>query len=270
MPQMLSSGKHRSAGVSFERMKAAIPILKHRIAELRGIDVDKIHERGEARLDALEQKIDRTLEDIFGCDTMEYHLHRVLLDTASKSILYPTTIDQIREGYKKGIELAIENLDKIIKLLEEKVGDLAMADSIYGSALRAFHDLDIHPEVLTAVSDLLENGYYQKAIEAASNALDSLVKHRSGIHELEGAELMQHVFNEKDPVLQFNKRETESERNNQQGMMCLYSGVILALGNPGNNEFIGNDPEKALELIAFISLLAKALDKSQRNKQISP
>ena len=93
MAQRLSSGKHQSAGVSFEHMKAAIPILKQRIAELRVIDVDTVHERGEARLDDLEQKIDTTLEDIFGYDTMEYHLHRVLLDTASRSILYPTPIN---------------------------------------------------------------------------------------------------------------------------------------------------------------------------------
>ena len=163
---------------------------------------------------------------------------------------------------KRGIELATANLNKIIRLLEEKVGDMAMTESVYGCALRAFHDLDIHPVVLHTVSDSLENGYYQQAVEEACKALGDLVKNRSGNHELEGAELMKHVFNEKDPLLLFNKSETESERGKQQGMMHLYSGVMLALGNPGSPEFIENDPEKAMEFIAFISLLAKFLDKA--------
>lgn len=270
MAQRLSPRKPRFANVSLEHMKAAIPILKQRITELRGIDVNAIHEHGEARLDALEQKIDSTLEDIFGCDTIEYHLHRVLLDTASKSILFPAPMNEIREGYKRGIELATANLNKIIKLLEEKVGDMAMAESAYGSALRASHELDIHPEVLSAVSDLLEKGYYQQAVEGACIVLDNLVKKRSGKHELGGAELMQHVFNEDNPILQFNKRENKSERIKQNGMMCLYSGAMLALRNPGTHEFIEDDPEKALEFIAFISLLAKSLDKAELNAQVVP
>jgi len=250
-------------------MTAAVPILKQRISELRAIDEDTIQEHGEARLDALEQKIDSTLEDIFGYDTIEYHLHRVLLDTASKSILYPTPMDEIREGYKRGIELATANLNKIIKLLEEKIGDMALAESAYGSALRAFRELDIHPEVLRAVSKLLEDGYYSHAVEEACKTLDKLVKVRSGKQDLGGAELMQFVFGDKNPILQFNKRESESEQSEQQGMMFLYSGAMLALGNPKAHDFIEDDPEKALEHIAFISLLAKSLDKAELIEKVA-
>jgi len=263
MVQRLPAREPQSANISLEQMKAAIPILKQRIAELIAIDVDTIQKHGEARLDALEQKIDSTLEDIFGHDTIQYHLHRVLLDTASKSILYPSPTPEIREGYKRGIELATDNLNKIIKLLEEKIGNTAMAKSAYGSALRASHELDIHPEVLRAVSKLLEKGYYSDAVEEACKALDNLVQVRSGKQDLCGAELMQFVFGHQNPVLQFNKRESESERSEQQGMMFLYSGAMLALGNPKAHDFIEDDPEKALEYIAFISLLAKSLDKAE-------
>lgn len=269
MAQRLPPREPRFANVSLEHMKATIPILKQRIAELRAIDVDAIQEHGEARLEDLEQKIDSTLEDIFGYDTIEYHLHRVLLDTASKSILYPTPMHETREGYKRGIELATSNLNKIIKLLEEKIGDMAMAESAYGSALRAFHELDIHSEVLRAVSKSLEDGYYSHAVEEACKALDNLVKIRSGKHDLGGAELMQFVFGDKNPILQFNKRESESERSEQQGMMFLYSGAMLALRNPKAHEFIEDNPEKALEYIAFISLLSKSLDNAELIEQVA-
>lgn len=270
MTHGLASSELQSSNLSLEQMKSAVPILKQRISELQSIDLDGIQKHGEIRLDALEKSIDSTLDEIFGHDTIEYHLHRVLLDTASKSLLYPTPLNEIREGYKRGIELAINNISKIINLLEDKIGDLAMSKSAYGSALRAFHNLDIHPEVLRAVSDSLENGYYQQAVEEACKALDGLVKNRSGNHELGRHELMQHVFNENEPILQFNKRGTEIEHSKQKGMMYLYAGVMLVTGNPGEGrEFIEDDPEKAMEFISFISLLAKTLDIAEPNNKAS-
>lgn len=263
MSQGLPSSEMQYSNISLEQMRAAIPILKKRISELRSIDVDTIHERGEIRLDTIEKSIDSTIEDIFGNDTLEYHFHRILLDTASKSLLYPTPLNDIREGYKRGITLAIDNINKIIKLLEERIGDLAFSKSAYGSALRAFHDLDIHPEVLCAVSDLLENGYYSRAVEEACKKLDDLVKTRSGIYDLDGAELMQFVFSETDPILLFDEQVSKAKREKQQGMMFLYSGAMLALRRRKSQEFIEEDPEKALEYIAFISLLAKMLDKAE-------
>ncbi len=47
-------------------------------------------------------------------------------------------------------------------------------------------------------------------------------------------------------------------------MMFLYSGAMLALRNPRAHELIEDDPDMALEYIAFISLLAKSLDKAER------
>jgi len=264
MARGLTPKEPQSANLSPEHMKAAIPILKQRIAELRAIDVDTIQECGNEQFDALEKNIDSTLVDIFGYDTIEYHLHRVLLDTASKSILYPTPIHEIREGYRRGIELATSNLNAIIGLLEDEIGDMAMAESAYGSALRAFRELDIHPKVQFAVSKLLEDGHYSHAVEEACKVLEDLVKLQSGKLDFGGSELMQLVFNVKNPILQFNNLGTESEQSEQQGMMFLYSGAMLALRNPGGHKYIEDNPEKALEYIAFISLLAKTLDKAER------
>ena len=49
------------ANLSPNQMKEAIPILKRRISELQEIDTETIQNRGEARFDALEQKIDSAL-----------------------------------------------------------------------------------------------------------------------------------------------------------------------------------------------------------------
>jgi len=52
-------------------MKAAIPKLMRRVGELEAINIETLQERGEPRFEALEQKIDSTLVDIFGRDMVE-------------------------------------------------------------------------------------------------------------------------------------------------------------------------------------------------------
>jgi uncharacterized protein (TIGR02391 family) len=87
---------------------------------------------------------------------------------------------------------------------------------------------------------------------------------RSGRDDLGGTELMQVVFSPKAPVLRFNDLSTETDRSEQQGMMFLFAGAMLALRNPRAHELIEDDPEQALEYMGFLSMLAKSLDRSKR------
>jgi uncharacterized protein (TIGR02391 family) len=176
--------------------------------------------------------------------------------------VYETPLHEVREGYKQAIDLAISNLTTIVELFEEKIGDLG--ETSIGRALRAFGELEIQPEIERAVGKLFRDGHYANAVEDACKVLDSLVKIRSGKYDLSGTELMQTVFSPKKPVLKFNELQTETDQSEQHGMMFLYAGAMLALRNPKAHEIIEDDPEKALEYIAFLSLLAKSLDKAKR------
>ena len=263
MARRSKSEQPQAANLTPEQMKTAIPKLKRRIAELEEIDVNTIQEGGEPRFEALEQKIDSTLADIFGNYTIEYRRFSIgTLDTASFNMMYETPLHEVREGYKRGIEQAVSKLRTIIELFEEKIGDLG--DSREGRALKAFGELDIHPEIERAVAKLFRDGHYANAVEDACKVLDGLVKVRSGRHDISGTELMQNVFSPKNPVLKFNDLQTETDKSEQQGMMFLYAGAMLVLRNPRAHQIIEDDPEKAFEYIAFLSLLAKSLDKAQR------
>ena len=44
--------------------------------------------------------------------------------------------------------------------------------------------------------------------------------------------------------------------------MMMFSGAVAGLRNPRAHSFIEDDPERALEFIAFVSLLAKLLDEA--------
>ena len=173
-----------------------------------------------------------------------------------------TPLEEVREGYSRGIENAVSSLTTIIELFEEKIGGLG--DNKEGRAVRAFGELAIHPEIERAVAKLFRDGHYANAVEDACKVLEGLVKMRSGKDDVSGTELMQSVFSPKNPILKFNDLQTESDKSEQQGMMFLYAGVMLALRNPRAHKIIQDHPEQALEYIAFLSLLAKSLDKAQR------
>lgn len=251
------------ANLTPEQMKRAIPILKRRIAELEEIDINTIQERGEPRFEALDKKIDSTLVDIFGNNTVEYNRFRIdSLDTTGFYIMEEPTLHAVREGYKRGVQQAVSTLKTIIEWFEEKVDDLG--ESPDGRALKAFGALNIHPEIARAVTKLFKDGHYANAVEDACKILDALVKLRSGKNDVSGTELMQIVFSVKNPILKFNDLQTESDKSEQQGMMFLFAGAMLAFRNPRAHQIIEDNPETALEYIAFLSLLAKSLDKTER------
>jgi uncharacterized protein (TIGR02391 family) len=130
-------------------------------------------------------------------------------------------------------------------------------------ALRAYEGLELHSEIARAASDLYRNGHYANAVEASVKALNALVRLRSGL-EIDGASLMEQAFSPNKPVLQFNDLSDKSDHDEQKGFMMMFSGAVSGLRNPRAHGFIHDDPERALEFIAFVSLLAKLLDEAKR------
>jgi len=253
----------RSAILSADQMQTAIRKLERRITEVNAIDVSTIQDRQDPRFGALGDKIDDTLVETFGADSIEYNRYRYIqFDTATSNYVHDTPLAEFREGYKRGIENAVLSLQTIIDLLKEKLQDSGATPQ--GRAIRAFAGLDLHPEIERAASVLFRDGHYANAVEDACKMLDAFVKMRSGRSDRSGTELMQEVFSAKNLVLKFNGLQTDTDRSEQQGMMFLFAGAMLALRNPRAHELMKDDPEQALEYIAFLSMLAKSLDRATK------
>jgi uncharacterized protein (TIGR02391 family) len=71
------------------------------------------------------------------------------------------------------------------------------------------------------------------------------------------------AFNPTAPVLKFNALSTQSDKDEQKGFTMMFSGAVAGLRNPRAHEFIKDDPERALEFIAYVSLLAKLLEGAE-------
>lgn len=118
------------ANLATQQMRAAIPKLQRRIAELNSVDLTTVRGRGEPQFDSLIQKIDDTLIDIFGNSSAEYRRYNIdSLDTASFSFFgEDTSHHEIIEGYRRGIEQAVSTLQTIIELFQEKLADSVESD----------------------------------------------------------------------------------------------------------------------------------------------
>jgi hypothetical protein len=66
------------ANLTTQQMKEAIPRLERRLGELEAVEIDRLDGRKETELDALHRKLEETLMDIFGADTIEYRRYGVV------------------------------------------------------------------------------------------------------------------------------------------------------------------------------------------------
>lgn len=249
------------ANLNLTEVREAIPKLKKRIQDLDNFDVSSLTDRYDPRIEALEDKIDDTLVTIFGENTIEYQRYSISSLDHAPHIMGGIPLHEAKEGIRKGIESAKVKLKSIIETLEEKLEQ--DGESPKSIANRLFKEIDLHTELQRAVWKLFEDGHYANAIENGCKVLEAFVKMRSGKHDLHGTDLMQNVFSPKNPALKFNELKSDSEFSEQQGMMFLYSGLMLALRNPRAHGIIEDRPDTAIEILSFINFLMKSLDKTQ-------
>jgi uncharacterized protein (TIGR02391 family) len=120
----------------------------------------------------------------------------------------------------------------------------------------------LHPKIAEAVGDLMANGHPWEAVFAACKSLILHVKECSGRHDLDGVPLMRQVFSRNKPILRFNALQSTTDNDEQEGMMHLYEGVIMALRNPGGHSFPTGPSSRASQYLQLISMLAERADEA--------
>jgi uncharacterized protein (TIGR02391 family) len=258
----LSAGELRAATARFRR----------RIAELTEFDPDKLgtqsNQRSDPEVIALSAAIDEALSKAFGYRTPAYKRYQsaVTLDTTARNYAHPVSHHEIVQGIHTGKTRAVVLLNQALSTLEERLLDLGEQPEEATAAakvLRAYEGLDLHPEIARAANQLYRDGHYSNAIEDAVKALNDLVRLRSGTGA-DGTSLMETVFSPNKPVLRFNELKDQTDKDEQKGFMMMFSGAVAGLRNPRAHRLIKDDAERALEFIAYISLLAKLLDGAKK------
>lgn len=256
--------ERQPAQISFESMKMAIPKINRRIAELKSLNVQTLQSGSDPQLMALTQKIDALLIDLFGNNTHEYFKYHPYAELRVMSLLIGgEDIGKTRRWAQEHIERAATMLETIKESFAESLEDAGISGTSV-KAIKAYEGLELHPTIASAVSPLFRDGHYANAIEDAVKSLNDIVRIKTRIDD-DGVSLMNRTFSPKKPVLQFNPLSDECDRNEQKGFMEWFTGTVTGLRNPRAHKIIKDDPEMALEFIAFISLLAKLVDKATVN-----
>lgn len=265
MPRTPKRAEPQSANLSLQQMELAIPKIDRRLVDLDTLDVNSVNDRSDSRINALEAQLDSLLVSIFGHGTVEYERYKwtvTKLDTASVNMFYGTPLDEVRDGLRQGIANSKAQLEAIKAGFLEELSDAGRTTT--GKTLKAYEGLELHPAIERAAGKLFRDGHYANAVEDSVKALNALVRMNSGIDDKDGTALMEHVFSPKNPVLKFNSLSDSSEIDEQRGFMMMFSGAVAGLRNPRAHKIIKDDPEMALEFIAFISLLAKLADRTTK------
>ena len=182
------------ASLSPAEIRSAIPKLQRRVAELSAIKVADLTDAdfGDLLHD-LETRIDDTLVQVFGHDTVDYH--RYTISTLDETPIFVgggfQSIEERRPNITRGIASAISTLRSAISVLSERLED--SGETAASRAMTAYKGLDLHNEIARAASTLYHGGHYAHAVEDSVKALNGLVRLRSGL-ENDGVPLMQQAL----------------------------------------------------------------------------
>tara|TARA_R110000737_G_scaffold248191_2_gene258202 strand:+ start:832 stop:1626 length:795 start_codon:yes stop_codon:yes gene_type:complete len=253
---------NKSAVLSDAQVRSAIPKIEARLNEIKALNCSEIAAANDgSELDRVAQKANSTLRSIFGENSIEYHENEVSLrpSFAIVALGSDTSIRGNIRSVERKIREAITSFSTLIEILQEQVN--GVGDNLNDRVIRSYEGLDLHPEIARAASKLYKDGHYSSAVEHSVKALNGLVRLRSGL-EHDGSTLMERAFNPSNPAIRFNALADQSDKDEQKGFMMMFSGAVAGLRNPRAHSFIEDDPERALEFIAFVSLLAKLLDEA--------
>lgn len=174
------------------------------------------------------------------------------------------------EGHKRVVSQVNEILSFYGLAINDKTGKILRAQNA-SAALRSreseearlFDARGLHSEVRKHARLLFCEGRYFHAVFESCKAFDKYVRDKSGL-EKHGSELMSTALSLKGP-LKLNTQQTETERNEQEGIMHLCMGLMRAIRNPESHEpelDWAITKEDALDILSLISFLYRRVDKA--------
>jgi uncharacterized protein (TIGR02391 family) len=258
-PPSLESREFRSP----EEVDTAVAKLARRIPEIESLDVAASVLQHTGAIEIARSNVRETIREVFGSNSPEFKEHQYIRIWAGDEFV---NMDEqyVIQHTKQGCNRVIGILKSLIGRLEEKKGDFGKGATAAPS--NYFDRLNIHPRIREVSRDRFMDGYPWDAVFAASKTLVNYVKEKSGRDDIDGAPLMRAVFSRNNPTLAFNELANQTDLDEQEGMMHLLEGVVLAIRNPGGHSFPEGTEQLAIEYISLISLRAYRVQESKRRK----
>ena len=119
--------------------------------------------------------------------------------------------------------------------------------------------------------DTIKNSYlnedYTTSILNAMSYIRDIIREKSNL-ELDGVDLINQAFNEKNPKIKVNSLQTKNDKNIQKGLRELLIGLYTHIRNPRSHDKYKDTKEDATAIILFINYLLKTIDDSKSSFSI--
>ena len=244
-------------------------LLMRRLIETRDLAAPITEQDARNSSTAIATRVNDAYRSVYGADSIQAYeatiaassflFSQLIFGPAHTSPPFQTHLN----AFEKGRSLVKSRLQTSIDLLNE-IGHPQTNETPVSQVMRAYEGLSLHPEISNAASQLFADGHYASAIVGAVITLNELVRVKSGVAHLDGDKLITMVFSPERPILRFNDLADQSDKDEQRGFMMMFAGAVAGLRNPRAHKLVKDDPERALEFVAYISLLAKLLDGSKK------
>jgi uncharacterized protein (TIGR02391 family) len=126
----------------------------------------------------------------------------------------------------------------------------------------------IKNELWLAVESTYEAGNYSHAVLDAMHYLSNVLREKTGV-DGDGKTLVGQALGGDSPRLRINKLQTETEKNEQQGLESILRGMYQAIRNPRSHEQVEDKQETADAIIYFINYLLGIIERSEEPFVIS-
>ena len=126
----------------------------------------------------------------------------------------------------------------------------------------------IHPKIAAVSQKLFEDGHYANAAEDAFVEINDRVKklfmklNPTATKAPDGQAVMNTVFSDNAPLLEFCDRSTETGSNIQKGYIQMLAGAMSALRNPKAHANITITKDDAMRRLMFASMLMYKIDEA--------
>ena len=243
-----------------EELSEGIRKLMYRMDALGAPSPESDIRKNAVSVSVQESAFRNTIREVFGADSPEFEEFGNL-QMLRGPLRVGMSPGEVALAKLRGRDYMVQVLSELIQRLQQKITELRRRVEA-GSLPPPSGDL--HPAIAAAAKDLVATGHSWEAVFAAGKALVLHVKQRSGRTDLDGVPLMRTVFSKNNPILKFNELATASDLDEQEGMMHLYEGAVMALRNPGGHGFPTGPDVRAMQYIQLLSLLATRADEAVR------
>jgi len=233
----------------------------YRIESLQADSVTRDIQSNAVNVAVQESAFRNTIREVFGEDSTEFQEFGTAQMLRGPLRVGMSESEKVQSKLR-GREYMVQVCAELIGRLQQRI--LELRRKIKAGALVQSSNPKLHPVIAKASQDLVANGHLWEAVFAAGKALVLHVKDRSGRHDIDGVALMRTVFSKKDPVLKFNALASTTDLDEQEGMMHLFEGAVMAIRNPGGHGFPAGSEALAVQYIHLLSLLASRADEASR------